>query len=109
MMRKMWTNEEDIYLQNNHLDKTNAELAAKLKRTKKAIIRRKETLFLRKPEKEYAVYRDDDLLSVGTAKEVSEELGIKEKTLYSYVSRKAGRRYAVEIEPDDDLEVEIIE
>jgi hypothetical protein len=35
---------------------------------------------------DYAVYRGDELLSIGTIKECSEHLGVKEETLRFYTS-----------------------
>ena len=34
--------------------------------------------------KEYAVYKGEDLLSIGTLKEVADELNVKEKTILFY-------------------------
>ena len=35
---------------------------------------------------EYAAYRGDEFLVIGTAQEISEKLGIKLKTVYRYIS-----------------------
>ena len=37
-------------------------------------------------KKEYAVYRGDTLVAVGTSKEVAEQMGIKQKTLWWYTT-----------------------
>lgn len=37
-------------------------------------------------KKQYAVYRGDDLLAIGTAEEIAEKLGIKKETVYFYAS-----------------------
>ena len=34
------------------------------------------------PKKEYALYKGDNLLKIGTAEEIAEELGIKKKQYY---------------------------
>jgi hypothetical protein len=43
-------------------------------------------------KKQYAVYKGDDLLAIGTAEEISEKLGIKKETVYFYVSPAHKRR-----------------
>lgn len=37
-------------------------------------------------KKEYALYKGDELLGVGTVEELSKELGIKKTTLHFYAS-----------------------
>ncbi len=37
-------------------------------------------------KKQYAVYKGDDLLAIGTAEEIAEKLGIKKETVYFYAS-----------------------
>jgi hypothetical protein len=36
--------------------------------------------------KEYAVYKGEEFIYVGTAKECAERLGVKPETIYSYAS-----------------------
>lgn len=43
-------------------------------------------------KKQYAVYRGDDLLAIGTAEEIAEKLGIKKKTVYFYASPSYKKR-----------------
>ena len=42
--------------------------------------------------KEYALYKGEELLSIGTIDEISEELGIKASTIYFYKSPAYTRR-----------------
>ena len=62
----------------------------------------------RKKLREYAVYRGDELICVGTAKECAEELGVKVNTIY-WMSNPAYHKRAKEnwtivtrLEDDDD-------
>lgn len=43
-------------------------------------------------KKQYAVYKGDDLLVIGTAEEIAEKLGIKKETVYFYASPAHKRR-----------------
>lgn len=38
------------------------------------------------PEKEYALYKGDELLAIGTAKELAEQFGVKVATIHFYKS-----------------------
>ncbi|HEM5332036.1 TPA: hypothetical protein U1386_000584 [Streptococcus suis] len=38
------------------------------------------------PEKEYALYKGDKLLAIGTAKELAEQFGVKVSTIHFYKS-----------------------
>ena len=53
---------------------------------------------------EYAVYKGDDLIVVGTATECAEFLGVKKHTIYWYASPSAENRItrAIRLENDDD-------
>ena len=58
---------------------------------------------------EYAVYRGDELIVVGTAKECAEYMGVKENTIRVYASPrrreraiKTGGTYAIKLEDDED-------
>lgn len=50
---------------------------------------------------EYALYKGEELLAVGTAKEISEEMGVHKNLVYDWASRKrhhtGNRRFAVRI------------
>ena len=58
---------------------------------------------------EYALYKGDDLLSVGTIREIAEEMGIEEKTIRFYGNptylkrRKKGKnyRYLIKLEEEE--------
>lgn len=63
---------------------------------------------------EYALYKGEDLLCVGTVREIAEEMGVTEKTVYWWntptnkVKRAAkkkatnNRKYLIRIEDDDE-------
>lgn len=36
------------------------------------------------PEKEYALYKGDNLIGIGTAKELAEQFGVKVQTIHYY-------------------------
>ncbi|MFM0900601.1 hypothetical protein P7J55_10145 [Streptococcus suis] len=38
------------------------------------------------PEKEYALYKGDELLAIGTAKELADKFGVKVSTIHFYKS-----------------------
>ena len=40
----------------------------------------------------YAVWKGDELVAMGTAKELAKQLGVKVRTIYWYVSPAAKRR-----------------
>lgn len=65
--------------------------------------------------KEYALYKGEELLSIGTAKEIAEEMGIKVASVYFYQTPTHKKRLASSKNPDnarvlvrldDDKEVE---
>jgi hypothetical protein len=67
----------------------------------------------RPTEKEYAVYKGDDLLCMGTAKDCSEYLGVQEKTVRFYLTpsyknrvarRKKARNFITVIKLDEEGE-----
>lgn len=35
-------------------------------------------------EAEYVMYKGDDIIAIGTAQEIADQLGIKKKTVYGY-------------------------
>lgn len=63
--------------------------------------------YKKKPKKEYVLYQGDNILSIGTIKEIAEELGIKKESVAFYrtptykkrTSEEKGRRL-VEMEAD---------
>lgn len=84
---KPWTDEDIDFLFDNHEDMTYEELAKELKRTKRAIYHRCSKLGITpKVLKEYAMYRGDELIAIGTAKEISEVTGLSPITIYSHAS-----------------------
>jgi len=64
-------------------------------------------------ESEFAVYKGDELICIGTAKECADHLGIKVSSFFSYMTpsrmkqigeRKKGKRNRMEIVRLDDEE-----
>lgn len=57
--------------------------------------------------KEYALYKGDKLLAVGTRKEIAEQMGIKPETVTFYgtpsgAKRSKNGRVVIPLEEDDD-------
>lgn len=58
--------------------------------------------------KQYAVYKGEDLIAMGTAPECGKQLGVVAQTIYSYASRgrenqsKGNIKIAIELEEDDE-------
>ncbi|MCM3511666.1 hypothetical protein [Carnobacterium inhibens] len=57
--------------------------------------------------KQYAVYKGEELLVMGTAKECADQLGVTEKTIYNFVTKGKenkkddNRKIAVVLEDDE--------
>src|SRR5690606_33129806 len=101
---KNWTYKEIKYLLENYYDVPNKVLAEQLGRTE-AAIRSAHAKYRPKHEKRekrdiYAYYKGDELVLIGTAKEIAEYLNVKESTIYVYHCRpdllKSGRIIKVE-------------
>lgn len=99
-----WTHKEIKYLLDNYYDMPNKVLAEKLGRTE-AAIRSAHSKYRPKHEKRkkrdiYAYYKGDELVLIGTAKEIAEYLNVREATIYRYHCRpeflKSGRIIKVE-------------
>ncbi|WP_034538536.1 hypothetical protein [Carnobacterium inhibens] len=58
--------------------------------------------------KQYAVYKGEDLIAMGTATESGKQLGVVAQTIYAYATRgrenkiKGNIRIAIELEEDDE-------
>lgn len=82
-----WTNDEDKYLDQNYEHSTWEELMTRINRSEGAIRHRASILGLsRFTDDEYAVYRGDDLLIVGTRDEIAARMNFKLKTVIEYIS-----------------------
>ena len=99
-----WTRTEINYLLENYYDVPNKVLAKQLGRTENAI-RSAHARYRPKNEKRekrdiYAYYKGDELVLIGTAKEIAEYLNVREATIYRYHCRpeflKSGRIIKVE-------------
>src|SRR5690554_5113069 len=99
-----WTHSEIKYLLENYYDIPNKVLAEQLGRTENAIrsahARYRPKHERRKKSDIYAYYRGDELVLIGTAKEIAEYLNVIEATIYRYHCRleflKSGRIIKVE-------------
>lgn len=63
---------------------------------------------VRKP-REYAVYKGDELLAIGTKEECATQLGLKPKTIVWMASPAAQRRLAQRGDPDNAMTAIVIE
>lgn len=58
--------------------------------------------------KQYAIYKGEDLIAMGTASECGKQLGVVAQTIYAYASitqenqNKGNRRIAIELEDDSE-------
>lgn len=75
---KRWTDEEIDYLHENLNEKSFEELAAELNRKVKSVRNRVyyDGLKKEKKEKEYALYKGDKFLVMGTPKEIAEHQNV---------------------------------
>ena len=85
MKKTDWTNEEDEYINENYATESTETIAKKLNRTVFAVRARASRLFVSK-DYLYAVYHRDETISIGTASELAESLGIKKMTIFNYAS-----------------------
>lgn len=46
-----------------------------------------------RPQKEYALYKGDEFIMIGTAKEIAKERNVKEKSIQFYVTPTYKSRY----------------
>lgn len=90
--RREWTTKEEQFLKDNIDSMTAKEFAEELNRSVNSIKSKVHKLDLKWPKNEYAVYKGDELLAIGTAKEISEILNIKVKTVWAYTT-DAYQRY----------------
>lgn len=90
--RRIWTNEEDLFLAENYEDMTNSELAEKLGRTKAAVSKRLNILYLKRDKAIYAYYKGDEYQRSGTLDELAEHYGVKKGTIRFYTSETYEKR-----------------
>lgn len=81
---QQWTNEEDLFLQKNINNFTNKELTSLLGRTERSIEHRLNLLFLKREPKQYAYYKNDEMIQIGSVEELAEQFGVKKSTIYWY-------------------------
>lgn len=83
-INKHWTNEEDMFLQTKLNEFTNKELSSLLGRSEKSIQHRLNLLFLKREPKQYAYYKNEKMVEIGTIEELAEHFGVKKSTIYWY-------------------------
>lgn len=90
---KHWTNDDDLYLAQNFSTGNLGDIARELNRTKRAIRSRATVLFLERETKaEYALYKGDELMGIGTVDELADQQGIKETTIRYYLTPSYQKR-----------------
>lgn len=97
IVRRPWTNEEDEFLMENYKTMNDSMLSKKLERSREAIRKRRSTLgFLRRDVRggQYALYKGDTLLHIGTVNEIAEIEGVKPETIRFYKNPTYKRRRA---------------
>lgn len=52
---------------------------------------------------EYALYKGEDIIGIGTAKELAEKLGIKPETIRFYATPTQKRRAAAAADPENQM------
>lgn len=81
---KAWTNKDDIYLNDNYAHEDWEIMKKHLGRSRTAISVRAHILGLYRSIGEYAVYKGEKMLAVGTVREIADQLEITEVTVRSY-------------------------
>lgn len=85
---KSWTNEEDLFLQDNYKKMNDTQLCDALKRTKSSIRQRRNILGFTRHDstqkKQYALYKGENLLRIGTINEIAKAEGVKPETIRFY-------------------------
>lgn len=93
--KKEWTNDEDLILSRMYEAGTDMKvIAERLNRSEKAIVNRAVTIFLKRPKKQYSVYRGEKYLGTGTAEECAKWAGIPVSKVYWHVSPSAKKEQA---------------
>ena len=49
-------------------------------------------MYIKKEPKQYAMYKGDECLAIGTVREIAEQMGVREETIYYYLSKTYERR-----------------
>ncbi|MEK3909654.1 hypothetical protein [Oceanobacillus sp. FSL W7-1309] len=103
---KLWTNKEVNFLKESHQKLSIIEIANKLGRTYKAVQLKKYKLGLidqdRSPRKsvDYAVYKGEELLVIGSAVECAEELNVTPDYIMWMTTPSGQKRIANRKNPD---------
>lgn len=102
MKKPSWTEAEEQYLADNHTLMSNIEIGKELNRSAAAVSAKKirEGLTESKIRAEYAVYKGDDELCMGTAKDCAERLGLTEFTIRFYASKTYRKKISNYKNPD---------
>lgn len=85
---KLWTDEEDKYLEDNYLIRPYKDIGKKLNRSVRGVEGRAAKLKLKdKYQLEYAVYQGENYLLSGTASECAKALSVSNRDFNSYKSK----------------------
>lgn|SRR5699024_247595 len=91
-----WTNEEDKKLMKHYANKSYEELMDMLGRSKSSILMRFNILGLSRVEAresfDYVVYKGEEILMIGTIKEIAAALGNTESTVKYYTTPSHHKR-----------------
>ena len=91
---KPWTNDEDRLLDELYASTDTSELAEMLDRSVRAVYRRAQILSLYKSEKEYALYKGDELIRTGTLQKIAEAENVQVETIRFYTTNTYKKRIA---------------
>lgn len=85
-MRKIrhWTSKEEQFLIEHYATHSNKRLSEMMGRSVASIRNRSGVLGLTKVPTQYALYKGDELLHIGTIKEIAEAENVKRDTIHHY-------------------------
>ena len=94
MKPKPWTMKEIKYLKENYKHMRISDLADKLGRTYGSIHSQRQKMGLTKEydKREYALYKNDDLLHIGSMEELAKFRGVRKETIQYYATPAYRRR-----------------
>lgn len=95
MARRQWTRDEVKYLKSVWGTLRLDEICEELNRSYASIKCKVYKLgldFMAKPQKEFALYKGEQMIAIGTVREIAEERGVKPETIRFYKSETYQRR-----------------
>lgn len=105
MSRRQWTTKEIEFLKEKYDDYTAREIARMLNRTYISVVRKIQTLGLKKKKSLFIVYQNDKVIAMGTIDEVAKRTGLKKSTVRRYalpswrknLTDKINHKYAIRL------------